>query len=217
MIGIHEVGASVPEFSSGSEQELASLREQFGREHCVRLGGFLDPQLFERIVCGVEEASFYERSHGRIGLEGCMEANSTLATLLLAANDPRLFGVIREITGCGPIGCFDGRVYRMAPASDHHDSWHSDVADSRMIAMSVNLTRRPYEGGVLQIRETDSEQILHEESAPDPGDAIIFRLDESLRHRVTAVEGEVPRTAFAGWFKSRPSFAEVLRGTGWSA
>jgi hypothetical protein len=217
MIGIRDVGASASEFSSGSEQELAGLRERFDREHCVRLGGFLEPELFERIVSGVEEASFYERSHGRIGLEGCMEANSTLSTLLLAANDPRLFGVIREITGCGPIGCFDGRVYRLAPDSEHHDSWHSDMADNRMIAMSVNLSRRPYEGGVLQIRETDSEEILHDEPAPDPGDAIIFRLDESLRHRVTAVDGEVPRTAFAGWFKSRPTFAEVLRGAGWSA
>jgi hypothetical protein len=146
-----------------------------------------------------------------------MEANSTLATLLLAANDARLFGVIREISGCGAIGCFDGRVYRLAADSGHHDSWHSDVADNRMIAMSVNLSPEHYEGGVLQIRERDSEEILHQEPAPDPGDAIIFRLDESLRHRVTAVEGEVPRTAFAGWFKSRPSFAEVLQGAGWSA
>jgi hypothetical protein len=86
-----------------------------------------------------------------------------------------------------------------------------------MIAMSVNLSTEPYEGGVLQIRERESKEVLHEEPSPSPGDAIIFRLDESLRHRVTAVEGEVGRTAFAGWFKSRPSFAAVLSGAGWSA
>jgi 2OG-Fe(II) oxygenase superfamily len=217
MIGIRGVSATAPEFSSGSEEELAELRASFEREHCVRMRSFLDPGLFDGIVRGVERARFYERSHGRIGLEGCMEANSTLATLLLAANDKRLFGVIREITGCGPIGCFDGRVYRLSPTSGHHDSWHSDVADNRMIAMSLNLSTEPYQGGVLQIRERDSEKVLHEEPSPDPGDAIIFRLGESLRHRVTAVDGDVARTAFAGWFKSRPSFAAVLKGAGWSA
>jgi len=217
MIGIRGVGANVPDFRSGSEGELAQLRERFDRDHCVRMDGFLDPELRERIIAGVEEASFYERSHGDIGLEGCMEANSTLATLLLAANDERLFRVIREITGCGPIGCFDGRVYRLEPGGEHHDSWHSDMADNRMIAMSLNLSREPYAGGVLQIRKRDSEEIVHEEPSPDPGDAIFFRIDESLRHRVTAVGGEVARTAFAGWFKSSPSFADVLRGGGWSA
>jgi len=217
MIGIRGVGPNVPEFSSGSPAELAELRERFEGEHCVRVAGFLQPELFARIVRGVQSASFYERSHGEIGQEGCMEPNSTLATLLLAANDERLFRVIREITGCGPIGRVHGRVYRLDPDTRHHDSWHSDMADNRMIAMSVNLSHEAYTGGVLQIRERDSEEIVHEEPCPDAGDAIIFRLDESLRHRVTAVDGDVPRTAFAGWFKSQPSFAAVLKGGGWSA
>lgn len=217
MIGIRGMSATIPVFSVGSKAELAELRRSFDREHCVRIPAFLDPELFDRIVSGVEDASFYERSHGRIGLEGCMEANSTLAMLLLAANDERLFSVIRGITGCAPIGCFDGRVYRLAPDSEHHDSWHSDVADHRMIAMSVNLSTEPYAGGILQIRDQRSGEVVHEEPSPDPGDAVIFRLGEDLRHRVTAVQGKVPRTAFAGWFKSRPSFSAVLRGAGWSA
>jgi hypothetical protein len=86
-----------------------------------------------------------------------------------------------------------------------------------MVAMSVKLGSDPYQGGVLQIRDQRHGEIVHEQPPVDPGDAVIFRLGEDLRHQVTAVEGTVPRTAFAGWFKSRPSFLSVLRGGQWSA
>jgi len=49
------------------------------------------------------------------------------------------------------------------------------------------------------------------------GDAVIFRIADHLRHRVSPVEGDVPRVAFAGWFKSAPSFRSVLAGGPWTA
>jgi len=217
MISVRGLTPTVPDLSVGDEAEIEALRERFARDHCVRLEGFLDRELRDEIVAGIEGADFYERSHGKIGTEGCMEANPTLTRLLLLANDPRLFELIRRITGCGEIGCFDGRVYRISPAADHSDSWHSDMADHRMIAMSVNLSPIPYDGGALEIRDERSGEIVHTESAPALGDAVIFRLAEELRHRVMPVEGTVPRTAFAGWFKSQPDFLSVLRGAGWSA
>jgi 2OG-Fe(II) oxygenase superfamily len=217
MIGVRGMSPAAPKFSPGSAEELAQLRTQFDRRHCVRLPRFLDPGLREQVAAGVERADFFERSHGKIGSEECMYPNSTLAVLLFAANDERLFRVIREITGCGPIGCFDGRVYRLRPASGDYDSWHSDMADNRMIAMSVNLGTGPYAGGVLQIRDLRSDQIVHEQPPVDPGDAVVFRLAEYLRHQVTPVEGATARIAFAGWFKSRPTFHSVVRGAEWSA
>jgi 2OG-Fe(II) oxygenase superfamily len=217
MISIRRVSPTAPAFSSGSSEELADLRARFDREHCVWLPGFLDAGLCEEIVDGIRQADFYEREHGHIGTEGCMEPNAILATLLFIANDHRLFEAIRLITGCAAIGCFDGRVYRMQPSSGHHDSWHSDMADHRMVAMSVNLSEERYRGGDLQIRDLRSGDVVHEASNPRRGDALVFRLAEYLRHRVTPVEGPAPRTAFAGWFKSRPTFHSVLRGAGWSA
>jgi hypothetical protein len=217
MIAVKTLNPDTPDLRLGSADDLAALRNQFDREHCVRLRGLIQPPLLEQIINRVGEAAFEERRHGEIGSEECMEGGTTLAMLLLVANDERLFDAIRTITGCGPIGCFDGRVYRLVPGTAHHDSWHSDMDGNRMIAMSVNLSPQPYDGGVLQIRERDSDQIVHEESAPDPGDAIIFRLAEELRHRVTRVQGEVPRTAFAGWFKARPTLLSVVRGGNWSS
>jgi hypothetical protein len=90
------------------------------------------------------------------------------------------------------------------------------MADHRMVAMSVNLAREPYTGGVLQIRDERSGEIVHEQPPVDRGDAVVFRLAESLRHQVTPVKGEVARTSFAGWFKSRPTFRSILKGAEWS-
>ena len=217
MIAVKTLNPDAPDLHLAAAEELAELREQFEREHCVRLRGLVQPPLLEQMINRVGEATFEERLHGEIGSEESMEGGATLAMLLLVANDERLFDAIRAITGCGPIGCFDGRVYRLVPGTGHHDSWHSDMDGNRMIAMSVNLTPEPYDGGVLQIRERDSEEIVHEEPAPDPGDAVIFRLAEELRHRVTSVQGEVPRIAFAGWFKARPTLLSVVRGGDWSS
>ena len=201
----------------GTAEQLPALRTAFDRQGCVRLPDCLDIGVLEEVAAGLATAAFPRRDHGRIGTEGCMEANALLARLLFAANDPGLFAQVRAISGCGEIGCFDGRVYRLDPTRADHDSWHTDLGDHRLVAMSINLGSEPYAGGALQIRDTETGAILHQEADLGPGDAVLFRLGRRFQHRVTQVEGAVPRTAFAGWFKSRPSFLSVLRGAPWSA
>jgi hypothetical protein len=139
-----------------------------------------------------------------------MRPRGSASALVLLANDPRVFREIAAITGCGRIGCFDGRVYRLAPGPDHHDSWHDDMVDHRLVAMSINLTGKPYGGGILQIRDRENGRILHEAKNHGLGDALLFRLAPHLQHRVTAVEGKVARTACAGWFKSEPTLGQML-------
>lgn len=216
MIAIRRVTESATALNSGSAEELRELRGRFDRDNYVHLPGFLDPGVCEEIVAGIRGADFYEREDEQIASEGCMKPNITLAKLLLIANDERLFEAIRQITGCERIGCFDGRVYRMQASAGHYDSWHSDLVHHRMVAMSVNLSSEPYSGGVLEIRDRNSDEVV-EASTPRRGDALIFRLAQHLRHRVTRVEGSAPRTAFAGWFKSQPSFLSILRGGEWQA
>jgi hypothetical protein len=203
--------------SLGTRDELAALYDRFGRDHCVSLPGFFDPHFLNEITPEIERANFYRREHGKIGSEGCMEANATLARLLFGVNDHRLFDAIDAITGCGGIGCFDGRVYRLGASGTDRDSWHSDLGDNRLVALSVNVGTESYRGGTLQIRDAHSRELLHEARPTHPGDALLFRLAADLEHQVTSVEGSTPRTAFAGWFKSRPSFRAVIEGRGWSA
>jgi hypothetical protein len=216
-IEISRSTASGAAVSLGSSDEIAVLREAFRRDYCVLLPGFFDAGFTDEISHAIQQAAFYHRQHGKIGSEGCMEANPTLARLLFAINDPRVFGAIDAITGCGSIGCFDGRVYRLGASGSDGDSWHNDLGDNRLVALSVNVGIEPYLGGELQIRDVRSGEIVNCVRNADPGDAVLFRISPDLEHQVTPVEGSSPRTAFAGWFKSRPSFRAVIEGAGWSA
>lgn len=186
------------------------LRTQFDTEHCVRLPGFLDAELLSSVQKHIERARFDVRVHQNIGVELCSTDDVTLSLLYFVSNDPRLFDVIRQITGCGRIGCFVGRVYRMVPGAGHYDSWHSDTLGNRLIGMSVNLGAHSYDGGVFRLREASSKKSLCETVNTGPGDAIVFRIATHLEHCVTPLEGTMPKTAFAGWFQSEPEFLSLL-------
>src|SRR5580765_368513 len=108
-----------------SEENLAAMRRTFERDHAIRLPHLFDPGVVAFVQQHVREARFGDRDDG-IALEACMEDNAILAMLYLITNDERVFHAIRAITGCGAIGTFVGRVYRMHAAAGHHDQWHSD-------------------------------------------------------------------------------------------
>ena len=204
---------------SGDAADLARLRDEFERQHCVRLPGLFEPGLIRQILPRIDRGPFetllHEHDVGelrvRIKKELCLKDPATASLLNLLPNEPRFFRIVGEITGCGPIGCFHGRVYRMLPGGDHHDSWHGDAADHRIVSMSVNLTPEPFRGGQLRIRQTATGRIVHEVANTGLGDAILFRIAPELDHCVADVEGTVPKTAFAGWFESEPDFGAWIR------
>ena len=195
---------------AGTDDDLRRARALFDSVHCIQLRGLLAPDILVRLRRELDRARFAPRVHGHIGVELAMTHNAGLDLLHFLINDPIFFRIIRQITGCAPIGSFGGRIYRMVPGSGHYDSWHSDAVDHRMVGMSVNLSAQPYCGGTFQLRERASEAMLVEAPNTGFGDAIVFRIDERLQHQVTAVEGTVPKTAFAGWFVSEPVFLARL-------
>ena len=190
---------------------LQRVRAEFDACHCVLLPGLLETGLARSVVEALERGAFTEYTHEGIGNELCAQPGTATGVLELLANDPEFFAAVRGVTGCGPIGLFHGRVYRMIPGGGHYDSWHSDQGLDRLVAMSVNLSQAPYAGGILQIRENESSRILHEVANVGFGDAILFRIGPTLTHRVTGVEGLVPKTAYAGWFRSRPFYRNLVR------
>ena len=188
-----------------------AARAEFERHHCLRLPQLLEPGLLQSIQHALDREEFYLRVHEGIGQELCLRSGPTSGLLEFLANDAEFFQAIRRLTGCGPIGCFEGRVYRMAPGAGHYDSWHSDVGQDRLVAMSINLSTDVYSGGLLQIRRTQSSSILCETANVGFGDGIIFRITRELRHLVTAVEGTASKTAYAGWFRSQPEYVELRK------
>lgn len=204
---------SSTEVESPTLEELERLRAEFQAHNCVKLPELLEPALAHEIVGKLSSSRFRFRRHKDVGDEECMEINAALGQLEFLVNDPRLLKLVEQVTDTGPIGCFTGRVYRMVPSAGHFDSWHSDLGHHRLLAMSVNLSPEPYEGGILQIRDRNSAEVLHEEPNLGVGDAIVFRLAENLQHQITTVSGNRPKTAYAGWFRSEPSFDSILLGT----
>ncbi len=218
---------------SGAALDVSALRAEFDRQHCITFPGLLDRELLQFIQSQIDRGEFYERVHESIGSnkELCMTPGTAGAALMFLINDRDLFQLIQDITQCEQIGCFQGRIYRVKPDSGHHDSWHDDIGEDRLIGMSINLSRDNYAGGMLQIRDKASSQILTEVPNAGLGDAIVFRLSRRFQHRISDVEGTASKTAFAGWFRAQPDFLslfkeqsqrgremkEIRPGTGWYA
>jgi hypothetical protein len=207
-----QIGSSGASYS-GTAEDLKALRDQFDRQHYLKFPKLLDPMLLDFLQRQIEQADFHERVHEGIGdnKELCMTSNTVSAALLFLVNDTRLFEVIQAVTQCDRIGCFQGRVYRVAAGNRHHDSWHNDIGEHRLVGMSINLSRDAYSGGVLQIRDRTSGEIVGEAPNVGSGDAIVFRLSEHLQHRITEIAGTISKTAFAGWFRSQPDFRAALK------
>jgi len=196
----------------GSEADLDRLKATFRRQHWLRLPQLVSPDLLRRVHDRLDHRAFAAYEHQGIGKELVSFSGTAVSLLMFLVNDQRLFDLIGRITGDDDIRCFTGRVYRMDPGSDHYDSWHDDLTGHRLIAMSLNLATESHQGGRLQIRDRASKRILQEVSNTTHGDAIIFQLARELQHRVTSVEGAAPRLAFAGWFRSQPTFMDLISG-----
>lgn len=190
----------------------AGARAHFEAHHWVKLAGILRPPLLAHVQEGIRRAAFTRVVHHGVtppSVDLCMEPNPTAALLELLCNDASVFDAVEAITGCTPLTRFSGFVYRLSPGTGHHHNWHNDMVQNRRVAMSINLEPEPYAGGVLQIRQRDTGEILEEVGNRGAGDAILFRIDGSLQHRATPVTAGV-KTAFAGWFRSSPSLRDAL-------
>ena len=183
-------------------QDIERCKIEFDEKHCVLLPKLLEPPLLDFLLERLEQGLWQDRVHEDIGNEVVLEDASARGLLHFVANAPAFLKIVQEITGCGPLTQFGGRIYRFVPNSGHYDSWHNDNGNGRLVAMSLNLSLRGYEGGVFQLREWSSKRIVAEIANTGWGDATLFRISGELEHQVTEVTGEQPKTAFAGWFKS---------------
>ncbi len=193
-----------------AKKNLRDFSRTFQRDHCVQIPQFLSLPLLQTLQGQIKELSGTKKSYKQIGEELYFEDSRTVGFFFFLLNDPALFRVIEKIAGSGPIRNFTGRLYQLIPSEGQLD-WHNDVGKHRMFGFSINLGREPYEGGVLQIRDQNSKKTLSEVANIASGDAVLFRISNKLEHRVTRVTGSFPRTAFAGWFRSEPSFLSFLK------
>jgi hypothetical protein len=184
---------------------IEELAPQFARSNVFLLPRLLHPELMQMVASRLEHCTWTTQDDGTIAKEALPSDPAPASVLNFAANTSQFLDLMRLITGFHLIKLFNGRVYRMAPDADHFDSWHADMGTThqdRLLGMSINLSPRPYQGGVFRLRDEASAEILCELSNTGPGDAIFFRISPALRHMVTQLVGTEPKTAFAGWFRS---------------
>lgn len=204
---------------SGDEQRIKALSTQYQSENWVMLPQLLDAALLERVQGGISTGQFIDSP---VNLDSASEESaysrqqlakdSTGAILNFVLNSQELFEVIRSISACDHIGSFIGRVYRMQPGGEDYIPWHDDLWPDRLVALSLNLSPKPYVGGALELRNAGEDRPFAEIANQAYGDAIVFRIDPGLQHRVTGVGGSEPRTSFAGWFRARPEISDVYHG-----
>ena len=179
--------------------------KEFARSHAFCLPKLLHPDLLRLVSSRLEQSSWVTQDDGVIARESLPKDQVPASALNFAANTSEFLDLIRRVTNQPDIKLFGGRVYRMEPSVDHFDSWHADIGTThqdRLVGMSVNLSPRPYQGGVFRLRDEASGEILFEQSNTGAGDAIFFRISPLLKHMVTPLAGIAPKTAFAGWFRS---------------
>lgn len=194
--------------TAGDARALDASRAAFSDRHAVHLPGLLAPTLLSAAQRALESADF-SPVVGGFYAETRLGPGPLWHHLLFLINDPAMFRLVEVMTGCDPIGCFMGRVYRRG-ADGHFDDWHDDAIQDRMIGMSINLGAESFDGGALRLRERASQRVVYDRANTVPGDAVVFRISEDLQHIVTPVEGQGSRTAFAGWFKRAPDFRDTM-------
>jgi hypothetical protein len=198
----------------GTDADIELARADFERQDWIRLPGLLDRELGNMLQ--------EQLASSNLGKSGTIyqDLNVSDSAILLLLNNAQLFKIIEKVTGCGHIGCFRGRTYRIVPGANPHEEinnyreiltgWHTDLNGTRRIALSINLNTEPYSGGVFRLRETTTGRMLCELVNSGFGNAILFRIDERLEHHVSEVEGTVTKTAFSGWFESEPDYRTLL-------
>jgi hypothetical protein len=190
--------------------DLEALAADFRERHVVNLPRLLRGPLLRQVVAQVAAAPFGTNDVPGIQRERRMEASDVLAWLMFWANDPRMLRFVRGLTGCADVGVFFGRVSRLESGGDHYAAWHDDALDGRRVALSLNLSKGPLEGGELLIRRKGAPEPPPTRYGP-PGDALLFHVSEDLEHRVLPVRGATPRTAFVGWYSAGPDLADLVR------
>lgn len=198
---------------NASAEDLERIQAEFDQKHCVIFPKLLEPELLQSVLQGVEQADFSLLEYKHIEAKEIYvnQRNPTSCLMNFLMNNQTLMDIVQQVTNCGHIGIFQGRIYRMNPNSEHYDDWHDDLVINRRVAVSINLTPEPYSGGVVQICEWKSRQIVNEIHNTGLGDAMLFRIAPHLKHRVTSVEGSIPRTAFVGWFEDNPGYRHWMK------
>ena len=204
------------------DDEWITQQRELARRHCVVFRDFVDASILERVPRMLETSRFFtselllQGKNKAAAREVLMYDTEPLACMFFfLVNQPRLFEAMTEFTGCEmPIRYFIGRFRKQLPGGEGF-RWHDDRdrKRERLVGLSINLSPEPFVGGNFRIRNKETGEVLRAVTASRFrfGDAILFRIHDSLEHALSVVRGGPPRYNYVGWFTWARDYRKVFR------
>lgn len=196
------------------ESLIEQYRAEFEETHCVFFPGLLKKNVLQNLLNKLDKINFLTKfemdEKNKFGKVLFVPVNDPiLFTFQLMFNNKELFSILEKITDCGPIGNFIGRMHR-SEKDEHEIKWHDDNTDTRLLAMTLGLDTERYTGAEFQMREKSTQKITRELGQIEAGDAIIFKIDPALEHRLAPMESG-RRTVGVGWFRGAPDYDTFVK------
>lgn len=197
---------------------LEDLKRDFNIKKSVRICNFLSQDictLFTEYLNDptLEKKVDISKAGNTIAQEfSLVNAEYILKILFILLNRTKLFKAIEYITDINEISGFDGRIYLMDNREECFDTWHNDIdpIGNRLVGLSLNLSIRPFEGGVFSIRNSKSKELYNTIEWEGQGEVHLFKIESNLEHKVSSVTSQNPRIAYAGWFLGNLTSQEIM-------
>ncbi len=185
------------------KQLQLELKKYLAKKNFVKIPRFFNKQAEEWVRSQVRSAKYIQKSHDAVSaVEDSMRVSALHDVLFLIFNSDEMIESIRIITGNSRIKGFVGRGYRLRANPQHFFDWHSDMAEGRRLAVSINIKSSRYEGGDLEIRECRRPAQLQRVKNHRFNSAVLFNVRKNLEHRVVSVQSG-QKHAFVGWFTTK--------------
>jgi hypothetical protein len=189
-----QIGFSDTTFSNN----LEAARRQYSTNMALHIRDIFAPALLATLQELCASGSFIQEAT-RVGapeVESPQRVGHLLDAVLRRANFLRW---LEAVTGSGPLHTFEGRLTQSRPGVGER-GWHDDLRedDKRRVALVINLSPAPYQGAPFQLRLKTGEH-LFEHHYTELGEALLFKVDPALAHRVPPVTAGGPRRVYAGW------------------
>ncbi len=188
-------------------------REQFDRDCAVSFSGVFAPEYLAKLLERAAQANFADDFVEGIGWRAIESPQRVGKALSLLLHSPALLRWFERATGSEPLRAVAGRLVETRANQKDALGWHGDQDDlTRLLAVVINLSDRPFSGGQFQLRRKGESMPFLTFDHPEPGSMLVFAVRPELEHQVTPVTDGGPRRVYAGWFLIRPEFEHGVLG-----
>ncbi len=184
------------------DQAEGAVAAAFAERSAVVLSGLLDPEFRRMIAPALRHPFVEQRIDGAPGMRqvepGIQPASRALE---LALRRAPMLRWLERVADCGPLNHVEGEIAEHRAGGEDYLSWHQDThKPGRKLALVIDLSDTPYAGGMFELRDRESKDMLVQHHHNQPGSALLFRIADTLEHRVLSVTDGGPRRVFASAF-----------------